>query len=68
MGVVDAAPVRHLRAVANSYNIDRARDEGENLIRTLNIPRTRAELLNFENVISTSYLKELAEQRVRCGS
>ncbi len=68
MGIVDAAPVRHLRAVANSYNIDSARAEGEELIRTLEIPFTRAELLGFEKRVPISLLKGLAEQRASAGS
>ncbi len=64
MGIVDAAPVRHLRAVASSYNIDRARAEGETLIKTLDIPFTRAELLGFEKRVPIDLLKGLAEQRI----
>ena len=63
MGIVDAAPVRHLRAVANSYNIDRARAEGEALVKALDIPFTRAELLGFERSVPIALLKDLAEQR-----
>jgi hypothetical protein len=65
MGIVDAAPVRHLRAIANSYNIDRARAEGETLVKTLDIPVTRAELLGFEKRVPIAFLKELAEERIR---
>ena len=68
MGIVDAAPVRHLRAVANSYNIDRARAEGETLVKTLDIPFTRAELLGFEKRVPISLLKDLADQRSNRGS
>jgi len=65
MGIVDAAPVRHLRAVASSYNIDRARAEGETFIKTLDIPFTRAELLGFEKRVPIALLKDLAGQRAR---
>ena len=68
MGIVDAAPVRHLRAVANSYNIDRARAEGEALVKTLDIPFTRAELLGFEKRVPIPLLKNLAAQRSSAGS
>jgi hypothetical protein len=40
--------VRHLRAVASSYNVNRARAERGTLVKTLDIPFTRAELLGFE--------------------
>ena len=51
MGIVDAATVRHLRPVASSYNIRAACAEGEKLIRSLQIPRTRKEILGFERVL-----------------
>jgi hypothetical protein len=68
MGIVDAAPVCHLRAVANSYNIDSARAEGEDLIRSLEIPLTRAELLGFEERVSIPLLKDRAGQRTNARS
>lgn len=51
MGIVDAAPVRHLRPVANSYNIDAAIAEGKELIKTLDGLPSRADILGFQRVI-----------------
>ena len=68
MGIVDATPVRHLRAVANSYNMDSARAEGEALVKALDIPRTRAEILGFEKKLSISALEDLAKQRASAHS
>jgi hypothetical protein len=65
MGIVDAAPVRHLRAVASSYSIDSARAEGEMLIKALDIPITRADLLGFEKRVPIALLRDLAGQRTR---
>jgi hypothetical protein len=51
MGIVDAAPVRHLRPVANSYNIDAAIAEGKELIKTLDGLPSRADILGFQRVV-----------------
>lgn len=51
IGIVDAATIRHLRPVANSYNIDRAIAEGEAFINGLQVPRTRRDVLAFEEIV-----------------
>lgn len=68
MGIVDATPVKHLRAVANSYNMDSARAEGDMLVKALDIPLTRADILGFERKVSISALKDLAKQRASAAS
>ena len=63
MGIVDAAAVRHLRPVGSGYNISNACAEGEALVRSLDIPYTRAKLLGFEKSLRLSFLEDLAKRR-----
>lgn len=44
MGVVDAVPVRHLKPVGGSYDIEEARREGRELIDRFEVRMNRAEL------------------------
>lgn len=61
MGIVDAAPVRHLRPIAGGYDIDAAIAEGVELTKDLDIT-SRAELLGFERVIPTRPLVKEAKK------
>jgi hypothetical protein len=45
MGIVDAAPLRHLRPVARSYDATEAIDEGRRLLERFDVQLTRAEIL-----------------------
>lgn len=51
MGVVDAAPVRHLRPVAVSYNMDAAWEEGRALLARHGVTINRAELFARNEVV-----------------
>lgn len=51
MGIVDGTPVKHLRPVANSYNIDEAIQEGKDLLTRYQIRMNRAELWSKNEVV-----------------
>lgn len=51
MGIIDATPVRHLRPVANSYDVDAAREEGHALLVEHGVTIDRAELFARDEVI-----------------
>lgn len=51
MGVVDLIPIRHLRPVANTYDMAAAREEGKMLIEQYGIGLHRSELMQVGKVL-----------------
>ncbi len=51
MGVVDATPIRHLRPVAVSYNLDAAWEEGRSLLIRHGVEINRAELFARDEIV-----------------
>lgn len=51
MGIIDGAPVRHLRPVAASYDIDEAIMEGRAMLRRFDVRINRAELWKKNKVV-----------------
>ena len=51
LGIVDGAPVEHLRPVALSYDIDSAIAEGQALMRRFDVQTSRAEFLSGDRIV-----------------
>lgn len=51
LGIVDGAPVRHLRPVGMSYDMDRAIEEGQNLLRQFDVRTSRTGFLSGDSII-----------------
>ena len=52
LGIVDATPVRHLRPVGIAYDMDRAIEEGEALLRKFQVRRGRQDFLSGDRILS----------------
>lgn len=55
MGIVDGTPIRHLRPVAASYDMDDAIAEGRELLRRFDVRRNRDELFARNDVVVPSH-------------
>lgn len=53
IGVVDATPIEHLRPVAQSYDVDSARHEAQQLLDRYGINRTQEEIFTATTALST---------------
>jgi hypothetical protein len=51
LGIVDGAPVEHLRPVALSYDIDSAIAEGQALMRRFDVQTSRGEFLSGDRIV-----------------
>lgn len=51
IGIIDATPIRHLRPVAASYDIDAARDEGQRLLNEHGVVENRRDLFELNDSV-----------------
>ena len=51
MGIIDAAPIRHLRPVGSAYNMSAARDEAIEFLNSQRVTLSRAEVFGVNQVV-----------------